>query len=126
MLLWTEKPNATECQKVGVVFCCRKGKFGLNLLGVCDSMRQLTYISVQHPVSASDYLAFVTSSLYVQFTEGEGLLKEFCLYGDNAYVNDTYMADPFPNTSNGPRASYNYYHSLVRTNFECSFGVLTN
>ena len=130
MLLWTEKPNATECQKVGVdsgkFFCGRKGKFGLNLLGVCDSMRRFTYISVQHPASASDYLAFVMSSLYVQFTEGEGLLKGFCLYGDNAYVNDTYMAVPFPNTSNGPRDSYNYYHSQVRINIECSFGVLTN
>ena len=117
MLLWMEKPNANECQKVGVdsgkFFCGRKGKFGLNLLRVCDSMRRFTYISIQHPASASDYLAFVTSSLYVQFTEGEGLPKGFCLYGDNAYVNDTYMAVPFPNTSNGPRDSYNYYHSQV-------------
>ena len=130
MLLWTEKPNASECQKVGVdsgkFFCGRKGKFGLNLLRVCDSMRRFTYISIQHPASSSDYLAFVTSSLYVQFTEGEGLPKGFCLYGDNAYVNDTYMAVPFPNTSNGPRDSYNYYHSQVRINIECSFGVLTN
>ena len=42
MLLWTEKPNASECQKVGVdsgkFFCGRKGKFELNLLRVCDSM----------------------------------------------------------------------------------------
>ena len=84
MLLWTEKPNANECQKVGVdsgkFFCGQKGKFGLNLLGVCDSMCRFTYISIQHPASASDYLAFVTSSLYVQFTEGEGLPKGFCLY----------------------------------------------
>ena len=36
------------------------------------------------------------------------------------------MAVPFPNTSNGPRDSYNYYHSQVRINIECSFGVLTN
>ena len=88
MLLWMEKPNANECQKVGVdsgkFFCGQKGKFGLNLLGVCDSMQRFTYISIQHPVSASDYLAFVTLSLYVQFTEGEGLPKGFCLYGDNA------------------------------------------
>ena len=120
MLLWTEKPNANEYQKVGVdsgkFFCGQKGKFGLYLLGVCDSMRRFTYISIQHPASASDYLAFVTSSLYVQFTEGEHLPKGFCLYGDNAYVNDTYMAVPFPNTSNGPRDSYNYYHSQVQIN----------
>ena len=117
MLLWMEKPNANECQKVGVdsgkFFCGRKGKFGLNLLSVCDAMHQYTYVSIQHPTSALDYLAFVTSSLYGQFTEGEGLPKGFCLYGDNAYVNDTYMAVPFPNTSYGPRDSYNYYHSQV-------------
>ena len=125
MLLWMEQPNATECQKVGVdsgkFFCGRKGKFGLNLLGVCDSMRQFTYILDQHPVSASDYLAFVTSSLYVQFTEGEGIPNR-----NKAYVNDTYLAVPFSNTSNGPRDSYNYYHSQVRINIKCSFGVLTN
>ena len=76
-------------------------------------MHQFTYVSIQHPASASDYLAFVTSSLYSQFTEGEGLPNGFCLYGDNAYVNDTYMAVPFPNTWYGPRVSYNYYHSQV-------------
>ena len=83
-------------------------------------------VSIQHPASASDYLAFVTLSLYGQFTEGEGLPKGFCLYGDNGYVNHTYMAVPFPNTSYGPRGSYNYYHSQVRINIECAFGVLTN
>ena len=120
MLLWMEKPNANECQKVGVdsrnFFCGRKGKFGLNLLDICDPMYQFPYVSIQHPASVSDYLAFVTSSLYGQFTEGEGLLKGFCLYGENAYVNDTYMAVPFPNPSYGPRDSYNYYHSQVRIN----------
>ena len=125
-----EKPNANECQKVGVdsgkFFCGRKGKFGLNLLGICDAMHRFTYVSIQHPTSASDYLAFVRSSLYGQFTEGEGLPRGFCLYGDNAYVNDTYMAVPFPNTSYGPRDSYNHYHSQVRISIECVFGVLTN
>ena len=37
--------------------------------------------------------------------EGEGLLKGFCFYGDNAYENDTYMAVPFPNTWYGPEIS---------------------
>ena len=36
------------------------------------------------------------------------------------------MTVPFPNTSYGPRDSYNYYHSQVRINIECAFGVLTN
>ena len=89
-------------------------------------MCRFTYVSIQHPASASDYMAFVRSSLYGQFTGAESLLKGFCLYGDNAYVNDTYVAVPFPNTLYGPRDSYNYYHSQVRINIECTFGVLGN
>ena len=130
MLLWTEKPFQKHCKKVGVdsgkFYCGRKGKFGLKMQGVCDAWRHFTYISVQHPASASEYLAFVTSSLYQKLTEGTGLPDSYCLYGDNAYVNETYMAVPFPNTSSGPKDAYNYYQSQVRINIECAFGVLTN
>ena len=105
-LVWTEKPLSTQCDKVGVYsgkfFCGRKGKYGLNLQGDCDAKRRFTYISVQHPATASDYLSFVTSSLYKQLTEGSDLPSGFCLYGDNAYVNESYMCVPFPNTSSGP------------------------
>ena len=110
----------------GKFYCGRKGKFGLNLQAVCDARRQFTYISLQHPASASDYLAFITSSLYGQLTEGEGIPQGYCLYGDNAYVNESYMAVPFQATANGPKDSYNFYHSQVRINIECSFGILTN
>ena len=130
MLLWTEKPFQKHCEKVGVdsekFYCGRKGKFGLNMQGVCDARRRFTYISVQHPASELDYLAFVTSSLYQKLTEGTGLPDGYCLYGDNAYVNETYMAVPFPNTSSGPKDAYNYYQSQVRINIECAFGVTTN
>ena len=117
MLVWTEKPLSTQCDKVGVdsgkFFCGWKGKYGLNLQGVCDAKRQFTYTSVQHPAMASDYLALVTSSLYQQLTEGSGLPSGFCLYGDNAYVNESYMCVPFPNTSSGPKDAYNYYQSQL-------------
>ena len=89
-------------------------KFGLKLQGVCDARCRVTYISVQHPASASDYLSFVTSLLYQQLTEGSGLPKRYCLYGDNAYVNESYMSVPFPNTSSGPRDAYNYYQSQLQ------------
>ena len=86
MLVWTEKPSKKQCMEVGVddgkFYCGRKGKFGLNLQAVCDARRQFTYISLQHPASASNYLAFVTSSLYRQLTEGEGIPQGYCLYGD--------------------------------------------
>ena len=118
------------CEEVGVddgkFYCGRKGKFSLNLQAVCDAQCQFTYISLQHPTSASDYLAFVTSSLYGQFLEGECLPAGYCLYGDNAYVNESYMAMPFQATSNGPKDSYNFYHLQVRINIECAFGILTN
>ena len=77
MFLWIEKPFPKECEKVGVdsdkFYCSQKAKFALNLQGVCDAHRRFTYISVQHPASASCYLSFVTSSLYQQLMEGSGL-----------------------------------------------------
>ena len=50
----------------------------------------------------------------------------YCLYGENAYVSESYMAVPFPNISSGLRDAYNYYHSQGHINIECAFGVLTN
>ena len=43
------------------------------------------------------------SSLYQQLTQGSGSPNGYCLYGDNAYVNESYMSVPYPNTSSGPR-----------------------
>ena len=130
MLVWAEKPSEKQCMEVGVddgkFYCGRKGKFSLKLQAVCNARRQFTYILLQHPASASDYLAFVTSSLYGQLTEGEGIPQGYCLYGDNAYVNESYMAVPFQATVNGLKDSYNFYHSRVRINIECSFGILPN
>ena len=130
MLLWTEKPFCKVCKRVGVdsgkFYCGRKCKFGLSLQGVCDAHQCFTYISVQHPASASDYLSFITSSLYQQLTHGSGLPNGYCLYGDNAYVNESYMSVPYPNTSSGPRDADNYYQSQVHINIQCAFGVLMN
>ena len=99
---------------------------GGNCIRFCDTRCRFTYISVQHPASASDYLSFVTSSLYQQLMEGSGLPNRYCLYGDNAYISKTFMSVPFPNMSSGPRDAYNYYQSQLRINIECAFGVLTN
>ena len=123
MLLWTEKPYLTKCKKVGVdsgkFYGGRKGKYGLNMQAVCNGCHRFSHVSVLHPASASDYLAFVTSSLYQQLTQGSGLPEGYCLYGDNAYVNESYMAVPFPNISSGLRDANNYYHSKVHINIEC-------
>ena len=67
------------------------------------------------------------SSLYGHLTnEDTCLTSGYCLYGDNAYVNDTYMAAPYPSTSSGPKDAYNYFHSQVRINIKCAFGLLVN
>ena len=131
LLIWMEKPSKDQCIEVGVdsgkFLCGRKGKFGLNLQGICDARRRFTYISIQHPASASDYLAFVTSSLYGRLTNVDTTLPNgYCLYGDNAYVNDTFMTVPYPMISSGPKDAYNFYHSQVRINIECAFGILVN
>ena len=125
LLIWPEKPSKKQCQQVGVdtgkFYCGRKGKFGLNFQGICDARRRFTYISIQHPASASDYLSFAMSSLYGYLTnETTCLPSGYCLYGDNAYVNDTFMAVPYPNTSDGSKDVYNYFHSQVSFSYNTS------
>ena len=110
MLLWIEKPFLKECEKVGVdsgkFYCGWKAKFRLNLQGVCDAHHRFTYI-LQHPSSASDYLSFVTSSLYQPLTEGSRLPNGYCLYGDNAYGNKTY--EIFKQPCNGKQYQHNIF-----------------
>ena len=87
-----------------------KGKFGLNLQGICDARWLFTCISIQHPASTSDYLAFVTSALYGRLTNDDTRLPNgYCLYGDNAYINDTCMVVPYPMISSGPKDMYNFF-----------------
>ena len=43
--------------------------------------------------------------------------ERFVLFGDNAYLNTSYMATPFPNVSGNPQMkskdNYNFYHSQL-------------
>ena len=57
-----------------------------------------------------------------------GFLAEgLCLYGDNAYVNRAFMASPDPSGSGiSVEDSYNFFHSQLRINIECAFGILVN
>lgn len=130
VLIWTDKPSDRQCKisKVdsGKYYCGRKGKYGFNMQAVCDSKRRFLDISIRHPASASDYSAFTSSALYHKLKTPGFLAPDLCLYGDNAYGNSDFMAVPFANTANGVKDSYNYFHSQVRMNIECSFGMLTN
>ena len=131
LLVWIEKPSTDECEARGVnsgkFYCGRKGKYGLNMQAVCDARRRFIDVSILHPASASDYLAFVTSSLSERLSsEATRLPEGYCLYGDAAYVNESFMAVPIGKVSSGPKDDYNYFHSQVRINIECAFGILTN
>ena len=93
---------------------------------VCDDRRRFIDVEISHPASTSDYLAFVTSKISHKL-ESKGLLREgLSIYGDNAYMNSPFMTTPFKAVSCGVRDAYNFYHSQLRINVECSFGMLVN
>jgi hypothetical protein len=130
MLLWVEQPSKESCLSAGVgakkFFCGRKHKFGLNLQAVCDANRRFIDLSILNPGSASDYLSFITSELYRRFSSSPDFLKPgLTIYGDNAYINNHFMTVPFSNAV-GVRDDFNFYHSQVRMNIECTFGIFTS
>jgi hypothetical protein len=114
-------------------FCGRKKKFGLNMQAVCDARRRFLDVEIGHPGATSDYLAFALSGLHtkLQGTNPEHptlpfLCPGLALFGDNAYINTNYMVVPFKAVSSGPKDAFNFYHSQVRINIECAFGMLVH
>lgn len=130
MLVWMNQPSGKDQKVIGFgptkFFCGRKKKFGLNMMGVCDSQRRFIWVEVNMPGAASDFYAF-DESILKQKLESPGFLRPgLCLLGDNAYVNSTYMCTPWRNVSQGPKDSMNFFHSQVRINIECAFGILVH
>ena len=64
-------------------------------------------------------------SLFTKLEDGF-LAPGLCLFGDNAYLNTSYMATPHVGAAAGDRDAYNFYHSQVRIRIECAFGMLTH
>lgn len=130
ILIWMSKPNARD-QKVlkfgpTKFFCGRKMKYGLNMMAVCDSERRFTHVEIRFPGAASDFYAFDQSHLKDKL-EKQGFLRPgFCLFGDNAYINSPYMCTPWRNVTSGVKDAMNYFHSQLRINIECAFGVLVH
>ena len=131
ILIWTQKPHPAEAQRVGVgqkkFFCGRKHKFGLNCQAVTDVNGKILDISLAYGASAADCVAFEASDLYSKLEDG--LLKNgYVLFGDNAYLNSSYMATPYSNVSGNPNKksedNYNFFHSQLRIRVECAFGML--
>ena len=130
MLVWMNKPTVKDQKAIGFgptkFFCGRKMKFGLNMMGVCDARRRFIWVEVRFPGAASDFYAFDESHLKKKL-ETEGFLRPgFCLFGDNAYVNTPYMCTPWRHVRGGFKDAMNFYHSQVRINIECAFGLLVH
>lgn len=128
MLIWIEKPTEKSCRQARCgskkFYCGRKGEFGLTLHVICNSDRRFMDVSLQHPASTSDFLAFTTSSIYAKL-EQEGFLDHRkVLFGDLAYCNCRYMATPFKSVKSGTKDAYNFYHSQLGISIECAFGQL--
>ena len=130
MLIWIHKPSKQDMEEQGFgemkYFCGRKKKFGLNMQAVCDSDKKFLDVEISFPGATSDYFAFYHSKIKQDLEKENFLYPGLCLFGDNAYVNTPYMATPFKAVSCGPKDDYNFYHSQVRINIECAFGILVH
>jgi DDE superfamily endonuclease len=127
ILVWIHKPTKKCCEEAGCAdgkfYCGRKGKFGLNCQAVCDLRGRFLDLSILYPGSTSDCLAFEGMALYQRLEDGL-LDKGLCLFGDNAYLNTTYMATPYTSAT-GDKDAYNFFHSQLRIRIECAFGMFT-
>ena len=130
MLVWIECPSELECGTAQCgssnFFCERKHKFGLNLQGTCDLEGCFLDVCIAHPASTSDYLSFSTSSLKNKLEMPGFLAEGLCIFGDNAYINCSYMATPYRNVASGSKDNYNHYHSQLHIQIECAFSMLVN
>ncbi|GFH51714.1 hypothetical protein CTEN210_08189 [Chaetoceros tenuissimus] len=108
-------------------FCSRKNKYGLNLQAICDSRKRFLDLSILFGGSSSDLIAFESSPIRQKLEQPGFLADGLCLFGDNAYVNTKFMATPYVKSHRGwsdLHDNYNFYHSQLRINIECAFGIL--
>lgn len=119
ILIWCEKPNQPSCDEARCgpkkFFCGRKKKFGVAMQAICDHEGRFTDVSIKHPGSTSDFLCFTTSSIFDKLEKDPAFLSPgLCFFGNNAYVNASYMATPYKAVRSGVKDDYNFYHSQVR------------
>jgi hypothetical protein len=131
ILIWIHKPSKVDLsENIGFgpkkFFCGRKKKFGLSMMGTCDSKGLFLDVEIKFPGATSDFYAFLNSDFRMKL-ESDGFLAEgLSLYGDNAYVNSPYMIVPFKGAQNGAKDAFNFYHSSLRINIECAFGMMVH
>lgn len=131
LLIWIHKPSKIDIKEnIGFgpkkFFCGRKKKYGLTMMGTCDAKGCFLDVEIKFPGATSDFYAFLNSDFRLKL-ETEGFLADgLCLYGDNAYVNSSYMVVPFKGAQNGAKDAFNFYHSSLRINIECAFGMMVH
>jgi DDE superfamily endonuclease len=88
ILIWIERPSLAGCAQAECgakkFFCGRKHKFGLNMQGTCDAEGKFLDVSIGHPASTSDFLAFTTSKFHKQIETPGFLASGLCIFGDQA------------------------------------------
>ncbi|KAG7368275.1 DDE superfamily endonuclease [Nitzschia inconspicua] len=129
MLVWINKPS-DKIEGLGVgpgkCYCGRKKKYGLQMQAVCDANRRFVDVYVGSPGSASDFTVWLDSPLRA-LVETPGFLKDgLVIAGDNAYINTLHMVCPFRSIKGGPKDAFNFFHSQLRINIECAFGMLVH
>lgn len=133
MLVWTSQPSRADCEylKMGErsFHCFRKDKFGMLLLAGCDHRAKFRWADVTHPGFTGDYLAWTTSDVGRELTEGGSKLvaPEHTIAGDNAFCENETMATPIPGRSVSlEEDAYNFYLSQIRITIERAFGILVH
>jgi len=129
ILIWIERPSVVDSAGAQVdplkFLCGRKHKHGLNCQAVADARGRFLDVSIVYAGSSSDLLAFEASTLYSRLQEDNFLCPGLCLFGDNAYLNSSFMATPYSGVAGDSLDAYNFYHSQLRIRVECAFGMLT-
>ncbi len=83
-------------------------------------------MEIRHSGATSDFYAFLNSNLRGKVETPGFLAPGLCLYGDNAYINSPYMIVPFKGIVDEIKDAFNFFHSSLRINIECAFGMLVH
>ncbi|KAG7344010.1 DDE superfamily endonuclease [Nitzschia inconspicua] len=129
VLIWTNRPVESQ-QEAGVgkgIFCCgRKKKYGMQLQGTCDARGRFLDVAIGLPGTASDFTVWLECQLRKLVETDRFFSDGLLLFGDNAYINTDNMVTPFKGVSGGWKDAFNFYHSQLRINIECAFGMLVH
>ena len=133
LVICTRMPSLLECIIMNVgqanFRCHRKDKYGLKLQAICDHDLKFIWADMRWPAATSDYMAWVTSSLYRALENNavtKTIIDGFVVVGDCAYVKKPFMATPLRGMRAGHEDAYNFYLSQLRITIERAFGVFVH